>query len=118
MGCITFRWAPWSRYRYRVGNLSETDPSGDDSSTGFCGQIGCADDYRQVCARALLTLAVYHRGRKSDVESPESGWWTACPKLRFGRIRYAYVSGAWDKRQRCRNAEMPVALSPRNGTAS
>jgi hypothetical protein len=111
---IPLNGRPWSRYLYHVGNLSETDPvwRADGSTTDFLDKSVAQMTTGEVCARALLTIAVYYL-------RDGNAMWKDAGKRRVDRLceiavrqdDYAYVSGAWEPNARVgRDAEMPLAF--------
>jgi len=105
---------PWSRYKYIVGNLSESDPVwGPDGSTkGFLDTSVEQLSTGEVCARALPTLAVYYLRDKNPM-------WTQAGNRMVDRLSeiavkkddYAFLSGAWEPNAKVgRDAAMPLAF--------
>lgn len=105
---------PWSRYKYIVGNLSETDPvwRPDGTTTGFLDESVAQITTGEICGGALPTLAMYYRRDKNPI-------WREAGNRMVDRLSviaihkddYAYLTGAWEPNAKVsRDAQMPVGF--------
>lgn len=105
---------PWSRYKYMIGNLSETDPvwRPDGTTTNFLDQSIAQITTGEVCGGALSTLAAYYSRDKNPI-------WGEAGKRMVNRLSavaiqkddYAYLTGAWEPNAKVsRTVEMPLGF--------